>query len=220
MINKDYLLRIAERFGRSLAIILQLREYNQFEEALLYIDDLLLKTVGMTTRFINSLSEDMLVQTFSPMGILNVNACLATAFLLKTEGEVYDDLQNTTESYYRYVKSLHLYLTVILREPAYADSELDLEVAALLKKLADYELPMSTHTLVFAYYEHQGQYAKAEDSFFALLETYGKSDKLIDRGRAFYTRLLAKSDMDLQAGNLSREEVEEGLEELRQMDLE
>lgn len=220
MINKDYMLRIAERFGRSLAIILQLCEYNQFEEALLYIDDLMLKTVGMTTRFINSLSEDMLIQTFSPMGILNVNACLATAFLLKTEGEVYDDLQNTTESYYRYVKSLHLYLSVILHEPAHADSDLYLEVAALLKKLADYELPMSTQTLVFAYYEHQGQYAKAEDTFFALLETHGNGDKLIDRGRAFYTRLLTKSDMDLQAGNLSREEVEEGLEELQGMDLE
>ena len=44
--------------------------------------------------------------------------------------------------------------------------------------------------------------------------------KGIDRGHAFYTRLLTKSDTDLQAGNLSREEVEEGLEQLQQMDLE
>src|SRR6267142_2240529 len=132
MMNKDYVLRIAERFGRSLAIILQLREYNKFEEALLYIDDLMLKAVGMTTRFINSLSETMLIQTFSPLGTLNVNACVATAVLLKSEGEVYDDLQNTTESYYRYVKSLHLFLSVSLYEPPTSESDLDNEIADLL----------------------------------------------------------------------------------------
>ena len=35
MINKDYILRIAERFGKELAILLHLRERNQFEEALI-----------------------------------------------------------------------------------------------------------------------------------------------------------------------------------------
>ena len=86
MINKDYILRLAEQIGRSLAIILGLRKYNQQEEALIYIDSVLLKTTGMTSRFINSLSEEMLLQIFSPMGILNVESCLWTATLLKAEG--------------------------------------------------------------------------------------------------------------------------------------
>ena len=51
MINKDYILRLAEQLGRTLAIILGLRKYNQQEEALIYIDSVLLKTTGMTSRF-------------------------------------------------------------------------------------------------------------------------------------------------------------------------
>ena len=67
---------MAERFGRSLAIILRLREYNKHEEALLYIDELFLQTTGLTTGFINSASEEMLLNLISPLGVLNVEKCL------------------------------------------------------------------------------------------------------------------------------------------------
>jgi len=61
MMNKDYILRMAERFGRALAIILQLRQSNKYEEALIAIDDMFLHTVGYTSSFINSASEEMLL---------------------------------------------------------------------------------------------------------------------------------------------------------------
>jgi hypothetical protein len=57
MVNKDYVLRSAERFGRMLAIIMGLRKYNKHEEALLAIDDYFLQTLGLTTGFINSASK-------------------------------------------------------------------------------------------------------------------------------------------------------------------
>lgn len=216
MINKDYILRLAEKFGRALAIILHLREFNQYEEALIYIDDLFLKTVGLTSSFINSLSEEMVLKTFSPTGTLNVDACLWTATLLKAEGDIYEDQGNSTESYYRYVKALHVLLAVLLQEHIGEDSELYVQSKELLQKLEDYELPAPTKKLLFAYYEHTGNYAKAEDTLFDLLEANPADPELIERGRAFYIRLLAKSNMDLMAGNLSRDEVEEGLAQLRQ----
>ncbi|HEV2660598.1 MAG TPA: DUF6483 family protein, partial [Ktedonobacteraceae bacterium] len=67
---------------------------------------------------------------------------------------------------------------------------------------------------LFAYYELSGQYARAEDTLFDLLET-GNNREMVESGRAFYTRLLAKSDADLQAGNLARDEVDEGLAQLK-----
>jgi hypothetical protein len=220
MINKDYILRLAERFGRFLAIILRLREYNRYEEALIYIDDLLLKTTGFTSRFINSLSEEMLLKTFSPLGTLNVEACLWTALLLKTEGEIYEDQQNTSESYYRYLKALHLMLAALLHEPAAADAEFDMTVRDLLDKLAEYEIPRGTQSLLFAYYEHIGQYAKAEDTLFEMLEGDSADQETIERGAAFYRRLLARSESDLAVGNFSREEVEEGLAQLKRLAVE
>jgi hypothetical protein len=217
MINKDYLLRIAEKVGRALATIIGLREYNKDEEALIYIDDLLLKTVGLTSRFLNSLSEEMLVKTISPLGTLNVEACLWIASMLKAEGEIYESQDNAMASYYRYHKALYLFLTLTLHEPVPADSDVYGNIDTLLNKLEDYELPATTKNQLFSYYEHTRNYGKAEDILFDLLETNSDAQQissLHERGHAFYARLRTKSDEDLLAGNLSREEVEEGLAQL------
>ena len=112
MMNKDYILRIAERFGRALAIILRLRKSNQFEESLIYIDDVFLQTTGFTASFVNSAAEEMLLQLISPLGILNVQKCAWIALLLKEEGDIYVEMGNEDESYFRYLKSLHFFLEV------------------------------------------------------------------------------------------------------------
>jgi hypothetical protein len=219
MINKDYLLRMAEKVGRALATIIGLRQYNKDEEALIYIDDLLLKTVGLTSRFLNSLSEEMLVKTISPLGTLNVEGCFWIASLLKAEGEIYESQDNAQASYHRYHKALYLLLTLILHEPVPQDADVYGNVDTLINRLDDYELPMATKTLLFAYYEQSGKYARAEDTLFDLLETdqeVRQISSLRKRGQAFYMRLRAKSDADLLNGNFSREEVEEGIIQLGQ----
>ena len=121
MVNKDYILRMAEKFGRALAIIFHLREYNKHEEALIYADDMLLQMTGLTSSFINSVSNEMLIQAISPLGMLNVDKCLWIAVLLKAEGEIYQEMGNSNESYYRYLKSLSLYLLALSREATMQD---------------------------------------------------------------------------------------------------
>ncbi len=214
MVNKDYILRLAEKFGRTLAIILHLREYNQYEEALIYIDDLFLQAVGLTSSFINSVSDDMLLQAISPLGVLNVDKCLWIAALLKAEGSVYEDQAKTTESYYRYLKSLHMFLTALSHEVAIQESDFYLETEELFNKLEEYELPLQIKSKLFSYYEQVGRYDKAENILFEIIEGDGVAKEQFDRGRAFYTRLAKKNDADLLAGNLSREEVEEGRAQL------
>jgi tetratricopeptide (TPR) repeat protein len=217
MLNKDYILRIFEQFGRELAIIVGLRKRNKNEDALIYIDNLFLQMTGLTSSFINGLSEEMLIKTFSPLGQLNAHACLWTASLLKAEGEVYEDLGNANESYYRFHKALFLLLEVILHEPVDDDSELFQAVDDLQQKLADYELPVPIREKLFAYYEHLGKYATAEDLLFELLEMSPPDPLAFDLGRDFYVRLQKKSEADLLAGNFSHEEVAEGLAHLQQL---
>lgn len=67
MVNRDYILRLAEKLGRTLAIVLRLREYNQQEEALLRVDEELFRATGLTSSFLNSLSEETLIQVLSPL---------------------------------------------------------------------------------------------------------------------------------------------------------
>ena len=215
MINKDYILRMAEKFGRALAIILHLREYNKHEEALIYTDDVLLRMTGLTSSFINSVSDDMLIQAISPLGMLNVDKCLWIAVLLKAEGEIYDELGNSNESYYRYLKSLHLYLLALSHEATMQETELFSDIEELIHKLEDYELPLATKEKLLSYFERIGNYDKAENVLFEVIEAEPQNTAFFDEGIAFYTRLRAKSDADLLAGNFSREEAEEGLAQLR-----
>jgi tetratricopeptide (TPR) repeat protein len=217
MLNRDYILRIFEQLGRELAIITGLRKRNKHEEALIYIDNLFLQMTGLTSGFINSISEEMLIKTFSPLGRLNAQTCLWTASLLKAEGGVYEDLGNENESYYRFHKALFLLLEVILHEPVDRDSELFQEIDGLLQKLADYELPVPIRERLFAYYEHIGRYATAEDLLFELLEMSPPDIHAFGLGRDFYARLQQKSETDLSTGNFSHDEVEEGLAHLQQL---
>jgi tetratricopeptide (TPR) repeat protein len=216
LINKDYILRLAERLGRELAILLGLRKREQYQEALIYIDDLLLRMSGFTSRSINALSEDLLVKALSPLGILNVDSCLWIATMLKAEGQIYEDQGNTNESYYRYLKSLHLFLTALQHVPIDEHRPFSPEIRDLLVKLEDYELPHNLKKQLFRYYEYNGQYAKAEDTLFELLDQYPADQDIRAHGLAFYEHLLTKSDADLQAGDFSRQEVREGIAQLQQ----
>jgi Family of unknown function (DUF6483) len=217
MVNKDYILRIAERYGRFLAIILRLREANKHEEALIYIDELFLQTTGFTTGFINSAPEEMLLNMLSPLGVFNVEKCLWMAVLLKEEGDIYEELDKSAETYYRYLKALHLFLEVEFRTHDIKNLDIAKSILDILNKLAEYELPLKTKNKLFRYFEKIGSYARAEDVLFEMVEAEGKEPAGVEitaAGIDFYKRLLVKSDADLKAGNLSREELKEGLAQL------
>ena len=154
MINRDYILRLAERIGRELSILLGLRKRNQIEEGLIVIDELFVRSTGFTSRFINALSEDMLVKSLSPFGPLNIEAIIWAAALLKTEGILYERLERESEGYYRYVKSLYLFLEVFQHEPEFIETDYMAEIKELLAKLEAYELPATLTAKLTPYYEY------------------------------------------------------------------
>ncbi len=73
------------------------------------------------------------------------------------------------------------------------------------------------NSYLFSYYELTGRYAKAEDTLVELLETDHVNREILRGGIASYERLQEKSDFDLTAGNFSRDEVKEGLAQLKQV---
>jgi len=216
MMNKDYILRMFERFGRALAIILQLRKSNKQEEALIYIDDLFLQTTGFTSSFVNSASEEMLLQMISPLGILNVQKCVWIALLLKEEGEIYVEMGNEDESYYRFLKSLYFFLEAAKHGDEARDIDVPSAIEYALSALEAFELPQKIKIKLLNYYDAAGQYARARDMFDGVVSEEGGSiePEFIEQGRAFFARLRDRSDESLRAGGLSRVEVEEGLEKL------
>ncbi len=216
MVNKDYILRLAERFGRMLAIVMHLRKYNQHEEALITIDEMFYSSTGLTTGFINASSEETLLTLLSPLGTLNIEKCLWIALLLKEEGAIYDELGQQDESYFRYLKSLNLFLIVLLDTHDLVEMDVPTIIDELLQLLDEFELPQLTKMRLFRYEEMNGNYAKAEDMLFEIVENDEQpvEPETIEQGIAFYQRLLRKNDADLAAGNFTRTEVEEGLIQL------
>jgi hypothetical protein len=115
------------------------------------------------------------------------------------------------------VKSLNLFLEVLLLNGTSHSSGGFPEVEELLGRLEEYELPRETEHLLFGYYEQVGNYAKAENVLFEIVEADATDDEVIEEGKAFYMRLKGKSDAALSAGNFSRERALDGLARLMRM---
>jgi len=85
-------------------------------------------------------------------------------------------------------------------------------VAPLLDKLDEYELPFEINDLLWRFHEQTGDFAKAEDALFDLLDD---APDLVPEGIDFYERLATLTDAELLEGDLPRDEVAAGLAELQ-----
>lgn len=61
---------------------------------------------------------------------------------------------------------------------------------------------------------HSGEFNKAEDILFEELEKDSSVD-MYNVGVEFYNMLLEKNDKELEEGNFSREEIEQGLKDIK-----
>jgi tetratricopeptide (TPR) repeat protein len=217
MYQKDYLLRITESAARVIAQVVSGRKIEDYQGILSLIDEQFRQTLGMGLGFVHSVSEETLLSLLTSLGTLDTEKCWLTATLLKAEGDIYSAQGDTDEAYYSYLKSLDLFLIVLLDAHNISNSDDFPEVENLLSELEAYDLPEKTKEMIFRYYEKTGRYARAEDMLFEMLEANPANSDLFASGAAFYERLKKKSSADLAAGNLSRDEVEEGLERLRGM---
>jgi hypothetical protein len=75
-------------------------------------------------------------------------------------------------------------------------------------------LPLETQARLMQHYERTGEFAKAEDALFQMLEMEPENAPLLELGISFYRRLESQSDARLNDGNLPRAEVEAGLADL------
>ena len=152
MVQKDYILRVAEDVGRALAQVIYHKEIQDYQGALSLIDELCKQTVGMGSGFIHALPEEALLARLTLLGILDIEKALIIAKLLKAEGDLYEDQSNADEAYRSYLKSLNLFLEILLRDDNLHDLHVSPEIEDLLGKLEAYELPLTTRRLLFQLY--------------------------------------------------------------------
>ena len=216
MIRRDYILRMIEEFIRALARINSLKQDQRWNEAGEMLDDEFKRLVGDGAQAVAQLSETDLLARLAQEGPTQIvrDKTLLLTTLLKEAGEVAMAENRTEEGRECYLKALHLLLDVLGREDVIEFPEFVPKVESLKHALLEASLPMRTHAVLMQHYERIGEFAKAEDELFAMLDAERDNERLMEFGCAFYRRLLARSDTALNEANLPRVEVEEGLKEL------
>lgn len=103
------------------------------------------------------------------------------------------------------------------------DQAWDVGTDATSRALALYELSGADENLaqylqaeldVVSFGEMSDRFDDAEDALFKVLDLAGDNPDVIQRGMRFYDALLSRTDDELEAGGLPREEVEESRREL------
>lgn len=209
MLQRDYFLRMAEMLASVLAKVLFNKQNNNYEEAEKEIETAAKTIVGLDLNIINILSTDDIIKLMKTTG-LYAGRCLISAELLKEYADVHE--LNGKASGSIKLKSLSLYIEALLSKELPEPEKYFSKINDLIKGIPGDEVSDELSLKLIDYYEFSGQFSKAEDLIFELIEK--NSSEIIDRSVSFYKKLQHRTDDELLKGNLSREEVNDALEEI------
>jgi hypothetical protein len=216
MIRRDYILRMLEEFFEVLSRIRALQKGQKWGEASLAAEKGFQQLVGLVAQEIARLSETellaLIIKGEPTQAVRDKTLLLAT--LLKESGDIAAEQERPAESLSYYLKGLHMLLAVLAREEPFDCPAFVPRVEGFLAALGDFVLPLSTQAMLMQHFERLGEFAKAEDALFAMLEVEPNNPDLLSFGIGFYQRLKRQTDDSLEQGNLPRAEVETGLGQL------
>ncbi len=215
MIRRDYIVRMIEEFAAALARIRALKEQGKEGEAAILTEEEFKRITGIDSEALLKLSEAELLARLietEPLHAVREKLFFLTT-LLKEAGDIAAVEGRIEESHACYLKGLHLLLSSLARSDAYEQPEFVPKVELFVNALD--EMPAQTSAMLMEHYERTGQFAKAEDALFAILDGDVNNDYALNFGISFYERLLGRTDTQLEDGNLPRAEIEAGLQELR-----
>ena len=220
MIRRDYILRMIEEFIRALARIRSLKQDEKWNAAEDVLDEEFQRLIGQGAREIASLSETELIARLVQEGPAQAvrEKIFIVATLLQEAGDAAVAQNRNDEGRAFHLKALHLLLHALAYGGDPAEfPEFVPKVEAVVQALNEEPLPVGTQAMLMEHYERTGEFAKAEDALFAILDAEPGNPRIREHGISFYRRLSSRSDAQLTEGNLSREEVEEGLKELQRI---
>jgi hypothetical protein len=217
MIREDYILGWIKRYIQFLAEILGLMKGEQFQAAIQKIDVVLQGLLGVDQQALLTLSEGEIIARLAldePIPVIN-EKCAYLAALLKQLGLALSTQNRHEESRLCLLKSLHLILGLKLQQIPNTLGDYTPTIDSLMDLLKEQPLAPRTYAALMLDYEQEKRFAKAEDMLFAMLESAPADKNLLEIGFGFYRRLQALSDEALMAGDLPREEVEQGIVTLK-----
>ena len=211
MLQRDYLMKMTQMLTTVLTKVLFNKEKKNYIEAEKEIESAAKTIVGLDLNLIKILNVEDVIKLMKTSDVY-AGRCLISAELLKEYGDILGEKDRINESIDIYIKSLWLYLeTMLTKELPEPEIYFD-RVNFLIKSLVTAGSDKNLKIKIFEYYEYSGQYSKAEDILFELIDS--DTEGIKDKALKFYERLQMKADEELVKGNFSLEEVEESIEEI------
>lgn len=201
---------------QALSRLRALKQGQRWAEAGDELDAEFKKLIGDGAQSVVRLSETGLLARLLQGGPTHLvrDKTLMLTTLLKEAGDVAAAENREAQSRECYLKALHLLLDVLARGEVIELPEFVPKVEMLVAALSSAPLPVRSAAMLMQHYERTGEFAKAEDALFAMLDAEPDNQAIVEFGITFYQRLLVHSDETLASGNLPRQEIAAALKEL------
>lgn len=216
--SQDYIKRMLEQFGEFLLALKALMRENRQGEAREQLDLAYKEALGLDPEFVRNAPDDYLILSAGQSRVGDVDKSLVLSDLLAMDGDWHALAGEDAIAGICYAKAMNVLAESVLRQPFGVAKEHLERVADLEAKVEQFDAPFETYERMFRLHERIGQFAAAEDDLYQLLDLSDGdvelNDHVVERGVAFYQRLLQLKDHELMLGGLPRSEVQEGLEDL------
>ncbi|MBP1153857.1 MULTISPECIES: DUF6483 family protein [unclassified Paenibacillus] len=223
MYRRDYLMRLIEQTTEVLHKVMFARNNHRLQEALELLNQAMRQLLGLNSKLVHALSTKDLLALLSKDGDIDQGKVLALGDMLNAQAAAHEESGHTAEARKAGLKVLEILLFAREMDSRGELAELfQARIDTSLQVIGRAPMSMDTlHKLVF-YYDDHGQYGKSEDVLFHLLEELQEEEQrteelaaVLDEGIRMYERWLSVEVEQLNAGNLTKIEVEEGLDELK-----
>jgi hypothetical protein len=208
-----------EEFLQALARLKAYRKEQNWRDAEQTLDQEFNQLIGGGPQAAAQLTETELIVRLmqgEPTHVVRQKAFMLVS-LLQEAGELATAQGRIAEARAAYLKGLHVLLEVLAQGEVSELPEFVPKTETFVLALQDDPLPTRTSALLMRHYEQTGQFGRAEDALFAMLELEPHEPRLIEFGIAFYERISRQPDSSLQNGNLPRAELDASLSELHQL---
>lgn len=210
MYQRDYLLRIIEQLTAVMMRVVLQVEAKNYTKALIEIELAYQTLLSIDPNLVKQMTTDELLAWLRSSGVFDAQKSIIVAELLREEAKIRAMESRFTDAVLDLlIKAFCLYEEAMTYDSRFDTQEYEEKVDRVAQTISKYELPLEIQFRLFQRYERRGSFDKAEDVLHELMDR-GYSDIAVE-GRAFYARLLEKSDAELVEGNLPRDEVQEGL---------
>lgn len=212
MIERDFLMRQISLLVQALAKVLLHRKAYEYPQARKEIDGAYKSLLGVSADFIRQFSDVQLLEFFGKdIETLGVKYYILGT-LLKEEAEIHQCEDREQESLLYFEKSLSMLLSAFNDLGTSIEPKHAAKIEDVVGQLHTIEMSQHIKGKLFPFYESIGKYDKAEDVLFELVES---DSRFVQPGIAFYERLVKIPNDELTKGGLPRNEVLDGIDNLK-----